>query len=66
MSEQADLLSLSPADFISFLKKENILKFYFVYDDVKKKMASAITKVVSILHNAKNVTTEYNSQCKKE
>ena len=41
MSEYSELLSLSPADFISFLKKENILKFYFVYDDVKKRLTAS-------------------------
>jgi glutamate dehydrogenase/leucine dehydrogenase len=36
MKDKEKLLSLSPVEFISFLKKENIKKFYFVYDDIKK------------------------------
>ena len=48
MSSKPDLLSLTPADFISYLKKENIRKFYFVYDDVKKSLAASHTQLQPI------------------
>ena len=48
MPEKPSLLSLTPVDFISFLKKENIRKFYFVYDDVKKSLITSHTKLQPI------------------
>ena len=48
MLEKPDLLSFTPAEFIDFLKKENINKFYFVYDDVKKSFITSHTKLQSI------------------
>ena len=48
MLEKPDLLSFTPAVFIDFLKKENIRKFYFVYDDVKKSLIASHTKLQSI------------------
>ena len=48
MLEKPDLLSFTPNDFIDFLKKENIRKFYFVYDDVKKSFITSHTKLQSI------------------
>jgi leucine dehydrogenase len=36
MVEKPILLSSTPTDFIKFLKKENIKKFFFVYDSKKK------------------------------
>ncbi len=48
MPEKPSLLSLTPADFINFLKKEDIRKFYFVYDDVKKSLITSHTKLQPI------------------
>ena len=48
MLEKPDLLSFTPGDFIDFLKKESIRKFYFVYDDVKKSFITSHTKLQSI------------------
>ena len=48
MPKKPDLLSLAPADFISFLKKENIRRFFFVYDDVKKSLSTSHTKLQPI------------------
>jgi leucine dehydrogenase len=48
MLEKPNLLSFTPADFINFLKKENIHKFYFVHDDVKKSLITSHTKLQSI------------------
>lgn len=48
MLEKPGLLSFTPAEFIDFLKKENIRKFYFVYDDVKKSLITSHTKLQSI------------------
>ena len=48
MQEKPGLLSLTPADFTGFLKKENIRKFYFVYDDVKKKLTASHTQLQPI------------------
>jgi leucine dehydrogenase len=48
MLEKPGLLSFAPADFIDFLKKEDIRKFYFVYDDVKKSLITSHTKLQSI------------------
>lgn len=38
MYTSKQLLNLTPVKFIKFLKKENIRKFYFVYDDKKQKL----------------------------
>ena len=38
---KTDLLSLTLSDFIDFLKKENIKKFYFVYDEKEKSLATS-------------------------
>ena len=48
MLEKPDLLSFTPNDFIDFLKKENIRKFYFIYDDAKKSFITSHTKLQSI------------------
>ncbi len=48
MLKKPELLSLTPSDFIDFLKKENIRKFYFVYDDVKKSLITSHPKLQSI------------------
>lgn len=40
MSDQ-NLLSLSPQEFIDFLKQENITRFYFVYDDESSTVKSS-------------------------
>ncbi len=48
MLEKTGLLSFTPADFIDFLRKENISKFYFVYDDVKKSLIASHTQLQSI------------------
>ena len=48
MPEKSGLLSFTPADFINFLKKENIRKFYFVYDDAKKSIITSHHKLQSI------------------
>jgi leucine dehydrogenase len=48
MPEKPNLLSLTPADFISFLKEENIHKFFFVYDDVRKSLAASHTELQPI------------------
>lgn len=48
MPEKPGLLSFTPAEFIDFLKKENINKFYFVYDDVKKSLITSHNKLQSI------------------
>ncbi len=48
MSEKPNLLSLTPADFIRFLKKENIIKFFFVYDSVNKSLTASHAQLQSI------------------
>ena len=48
MPEKPDLLTFTPADFIDFLKKENIRKFYFVYDDAKKSLTTSHPKLQPI------------------
>jgi leucine dehydrogenase len=39
--EKQELLSLSPMQFINFLEKEKIIKFFFVYDNETKKLAAS-------------------------
>ena len=46
--EKPVLLSLTPANFISFLKKENIQKFFFTYDDKNKKLKASHIQLQSI------------------
>jgi len=41
MTALKSLLNYSPEKFISFLEKEGILKFYFAYDDKKKKLIAS-------------------------
>ncbi len=41
MLKKPELLSATPAEFIIFLKKENIKKFFFVYDDKKKSLTAS-------------------------
>lgn len=41
MLKKPDLLLHSPAAFVNFLKKENINKFFFVYDDKQKKLLAS-------------------------
>ena len=48
MNNKTDLLSLSPAGFINFLKKENIKKFYFVYDFEKNKLKASHNQLQAI------------------
>ena len=38
MLKKPELLSATPAEFINYLKNENINKFFFVYDDNKKSL----------------------------
>ena len=46
--EKPVLLSLTPANFLSFLKKENIQKFFCVYDDKNKKLKASHIQLQSI------------------
>ena len=46
--EKPVLLSLTPANFLSFLKKENIQKFFFIYDDKNKKLKASHIQLQSI------------------
>ena len=46
--EKPVLLSLTPANFISFLKKENIPKFFFIYVDKNKKLKASHIQLQSI------------------
>ena len=48
MLNKPELLSASPSDFITFLKKENIGKFFFVYDDKKKSLTASHSKLQPI------------------
>ncbi len=48
MQEKPNLLSLTPTAFIDILRKENINKFYFVYDDVKKSLITSHPQLQSI------------------
>jgi glutamate dehydrogenase/leucine dehydrogenase len=48
MLKKPDLLSITPDEFIGFLKKENVKKFYFVYDDVKKNLTASHSKLQPI------------------
>ncbi len=48
MTKKPELLSLTPADFISFLKKENIRKFFFAYDDKNKNLIASHRKLQTI------------------
>ncbi|MCW8818028.1 MAG: hypothetical protein OQK52_09165, partial [Ignavibacteriaceae bacterium] len=41
MLKKPDLLSLTPIDFIKFLQKENIKKFFFVYNEEKKSLTAS-------------------------
>jgi leucine dehydrogenase len=41
MNKKPDLLSLSPTEFIYFLKKEKIQKFFFVFDDANQKLKAS-------------------------
>ncbi len=41
MIEKSNLLLSTPADFINFLRKENIKKFFIVYDFEKKKLKAS-------------------------
>jgi glutamate dehydrogenase/leucine dehydrogenase len=41
MLKKPELLSATPAEFINFLKKENINKFFFVYDDKTKSLTAS-------------------------
>lgn len=48
MLNKPDLLSFTPADFISFLKKENIKRFFFFYDDEKKTLTASHSRLQPI------------------
>jgi hypothetical protein len=48
MLNKSELLSASPSDFIIFLKKENIGKFLFVYNDKQKKLIASHSKLQPI------------------
>ena len=55
MADQ-DLLSLSTTEFVNFLKKENIKRFYFVYDtdkNVVKASHEALNPIAEFLQNDK-------------
>ena len=48
MIEKPDLLSSTPTDFVKYLKKENIKKFYFVYDFEKKNLKASHPQLQSV------------------
>ena len=48
MIAKPGLLSSTPTEFIKFLKKENIKKFFFVYDFEKKKLKTSHTQLQPI------------------
>jgi len=48
MSNKRDILSLTPSDFIKFLKQEKIYKFFFVYDNDAKSLKASHTQLQSI------------------
>jgi glutamate dehydrogenase/leucine dehydrogenase len=48
MIEKPDLLSSTPTDFIKYLKKENIKKFYFVYDFENNKLKASHNQLQAI------------------
>ena len=48
MNNRPELLSLTPADFIKFLKKEKINKFFFVFDDESKRLKASHAQLKSI------------------
>jgi hypothetical protein len=41
MRNKSKLLQLTPAGFIGFLKKEDIKKFFIVYDDANKTLTAS-------------------------
>ncbi len=41
MNEKEKLLTFSPIDFIQYLKKENVRKFYFIFDDYQQKLIAS-------------------------
>ena len=52
----SDLLSLSPKDFIHFLKHENIRRFYFIYDEKTKTVKAShhsLKPIAQFLQNDK-------------
>lgn len=48
MSSKPDLLHLAPIDFIAYLRKEQIHKFYFVYNEEKKSLVASHQKLQPI------------------
>ena len=48
MIEKPGLLSATPTDFIKYLKKENIKKFFFVYDFEKKNLKASHLQLQSV------------------
>ncbi len=56
------LLELTPLDFIKFLKKEKISKFYFVYDEENKKVKTshdALNEIAQFIENDKRDFEEH-------
>lgn len=48
MSTKSELLSLTPAEFIKFLDREKINKFFFVFDDKTKSLKTSHVQLQSI------------------
>ncbi|MCW9066381.1 MAG: hypothetical protein OQJ78_08780, partial [Ignavibacteriaceae bacterium] len=48
MLKKPELLSVTPVEFINFLKKENIKKFFFVFDEKKKNLTASHSILQSI------------------
>jgi glutamate dehydrogenase/leucine dehydrogenase len=48
MLSKPNVLSLTPADFIEFLRKQNIKKFFFVFDEEKKSLTASDPKLQPI------------------
>ena len=59
MLNKSELLSASPSDFIIFLKKENIEKFFFIYDDKKKSLTASHPKLQPIADFFTNDTRDF-------
>ncbi len=56
MANQKSLLQLSPEEFITYLKANNIKRFYFVYDSATKNIFtshSQLSEIVNFLQNDK-------------
>ncbi len=48
MKEKINLLSLTPMEFVQLIKRENIKKFFFVYDDKKNKLIASHQRLQQI------------------